>query len=43
MKDTLNKIGNFTHNKIMGFGLKKFVKLKSKSHYLIMNVIANFI
>jgi hypothetical protein len=22
MKDTLNKIGNFIHNKMMGFGLK---------------------
>lgn len=29
MKDTLNKIGNFIHNKIMGFGLKFHEFLKS--------------
>ena len=29
MKDTLNKIGNFIHNKMMGFGLKFHEFLKS--------------
>ena len=29
MKDTLNKIGNYIHNKIMGFGLKFHEFLKS--------------